>query len=156
MKSTSLFFLLTFSATINYAQHVFEEKKYSCDYSGMSMESNKIQIAYASPSAFYNDLLKNVNPKFLDKLEGEIYLQILIDKNLEACCISIRNNSNISSGKLKLVQNISRTKNWVKSTDKPRVISAIFKVISESGTITIERYGASPGREPVLLESLKI
>ena len=156
MKSTLLSFLLAFLATITYAQHVFDEKIYSCNYSGMSMESSKIEITYSSPVDFYRDLLKDVNPRFLDKLEGEIYLQILIDKNLDACCISIRNNSNVSSGKLKLAQNISRMKSWVNLTNKPRAISAIFKVISKSGKVIIERYGASPGREPVLLESVKI
>ena len=67
----------------------------------MSTENNSTTTIYESADLFYEDLLKDVNPKHLEKLKGELLLQVLISKDLSSCCISIKNSTNVSSGKIK-------------------------------------------------------
>ena len=152
MKSIFLVLFLT-SSIATFGQHMFDETTSNCDYSEMSTESRSITTIYTSPELFYEDLLKDVNPKHLEKLNGELLLQILIDKDLTSCCISIKNSTNVSSGKLKLVKNINRMDKWKNKTDKSRKVSAVIKVIITPEQVTIQRLRVSAYRRLELIES---
>jgi hypothetical protein len=152
MKSIFLVLFLT-SSIATFGQHMFDETTSNCDYSEMSTENRSITTIYKSPELFYEDLLKDVNPKHIEKLNGELLLQILIDKNLTSCCISIKNSTNVSSGKLKLVKNINRMDKWKNKTDKSRKVSTVIKVIITPEQVKKQRLRVSAYRRLELIES---
>lgn len=153
-------FLLTclFLTTSIYGQHIFPETQSGCNVSGMSLESNKLKVDYSSLEDLYNDLVHNVDEKYLNKLMGVIMIQVLVDENLAPCCVSISNDSNVSSRKLKLVKNINATTGW-KSVDKSkpqRKISALIKLIFQPGSATIQRMGVGGNRVMKVISSKTI
>ena len=94
-----------------------------------------------------DDLIKDVKEKLIDKLEGEIMMQILIDSNRQPCCISILNKSNVSSSRLRLVKNINSMTGWEQPTNAGKKVCVIIELIFEPNKITIRRLGVSGARK---------
>jgi hypothetical protein len=142
---TGCCFLFTIST---YSQQIFPEKQYGCDVESMSLESEKLDVDYSSLEDLYKDIFKDVEQKYMEKLAGVIMIQVLVDGALKPCCVSISNEANVTSKKLKLVSNINATDRWkrVDGVNPKKKVSALIKFTFKPGKVIIERMGVSPGR----------
>jgi hypothetical protein len=111
-----------------FEQPIFDEKQYDCNYEGMSLENSEVVVDYQSKEMLYSDLIKNVDLKTLSKLQGEIMIQLLVDKEGKPCCISISNNTNVSRNKLRLVKNVNSMTGWQKTDAVNKKVCAIINL----------------------------
>jgi hypothetical protein len=147
---------LLFVTSSIYAQHIFDEKQNNCDYKGMSLENSKIKIDYESKQSLYSDLIRDVDPKTLSKVRGEIMIQVLVDGEGMPCCISVSNKTNVPSNKLRLVKNVNAMPGWQKLGTPTKKVSVIVKLIYEADQVLVKRLGVNESRTFVELESFEV
>jgi hypothetical protein len=129
-----------------FSQQIFEEKQYNCNYEGMSLENSKMVVSYQSQDSMYYDLIKNVDKKFLDKVQGEIMIQMLVDSEGKPCCVSVQNETNVSSNKLKIVENVNTMMGWQKPTSGYNKVCVIISLLYSPDKIIVKRLGVGENR----------
>ncbi len=139
--------------------HLFPEKQSECEVMGMAFENSRLTIEYTSINDLFNDLFSDVPKDYLQELNGEIMIQVLIDESFKPCCISFSNESGVSSEKLELVKHINKTNKW-KFVDwklSPRKTCIILKIIFGADTVKIERLGIDRDSEfsVIISETIK-
>jgi hypothetical protein len=139
-----------------FGQHIFTEKQYNCNYQSMSLENSKILVEYKSNDSLYYDLIKNVDLKYLAKVQGDIKIQLLINAQGSPCCVSILNETNVSSSKLKIVKNCNSMLGWQKPPAPYEKVCVIIELIYKSDKVIIKRLGVGDSRKFVELDSFEI
>jgi len=148
--------IVTMLTTTVYGQHIFTEQESNCNYQSMSLESSKILVEYKSNDSLYYDLIKNVDIKYLAKVKGDIKIQILVDSQGSPCCVSVSNETNVSSSKLKIVKNVNSMTGWNKPTSSYTKVCIIIEIIYENDKVTVKRLGVGGNRKFVELYSYQV
>ena len=139
MRRTTLFCLLFAFLFLGnlHAQHVYPEKFDHCYLDEFKYEETSI-IAQID----YEDLKKVVtegwDSKMLKGAEGNLGLQILVDRRGKSCLMSVRNDTNLKMKKMNLEENINNHLQWKGQSEK---ISVIMVLNFEKGEISIKRLG---------------
>lgn len=139
MRRTALFCLLFAFLFLGnlHAQHVYPEKFDHCYLDEFKYEETSI-IAQID----YEDLKKVVtegwDSKMLKGAEGNLGLQILVDRRGKSCLMSVRNDTNLKMKKMNLEENINNHLQWKGQSEK---ISVIMVLNFEKGEISIKRLG---------------
>lgn len=120
------------------AQYVYPEKFDHCYIDEFKFEETEI-IAEVDDEKLKEAIIAGWDSKMLDKGEGNLGLQVLVDRKGNSCLMSVRNDTNMKMKKMNLVENIGQLK-WKGQTDK---ISAIILLHFEKGEITIKRLGTT-------------
>ena len=148
--------IVTMLTTTVYGQHIFTEQESNCNYQSMSLESSKILVEYKSNDSLYYDLIKNVDIKYLAKVKGDIKIQILVDSQGSPCCVSVSNETNVSSSKLKIVRNVNSMTGWNKPTSPYTKVCIIIEIVYENDMVTVKRLGVGGNRKFVELYSYQV
>jgi len=148
--------IATMLTTTVYGQHIFTEQESNCNYQSMSLESSKILVEYKSNDSLYYDLIKNVDIKYLAKVKGDIKIQILVDSQGSPCCVSVSNETNVSSSKLKIVRNVNSMTGWNKPTSPYTKVCIIIEIVYENDMVTVKRLGVGGNRKFVELYSFEV
>ena len=135
-KPLFLLFLLT-AFSKSYTQNLFPEKFDNCNTDHFSLESDTI-TAKIQDEQLLNIFKQSFDQKTIDKLRGNLSLQIIVDLEGNSCLISLKNETNIKSKKLNLKQNIDSNLKW----DKPqKKVAAIIVFIFEENRLKFLRLG---------------
>ncbi len=118
------------------AQYVYPEKFDHCYLDEFKFEETEI-IAEVDDEKLKEAIIAGWDSKMLNKGEGNLGLQILVDRKGNSCLMSVRNDTNMKMKKMNLVENIDQLK-WKGQADK---ISAIILLHFDQGEITIKRLG---------------
>ena len=122
-----------------YTQNIFSEKFEGCNTDRFATESDKIKVK-PSDKDITLVLTNSFYEKNIEKVRGELSLQIIVDVDGSSCLISIDNKTNIKSENLELKNIIDNYLVWQKPTEKTSVmISLIFR----RKKITKKRIGIS-------------
>ena len=151
-----ILFIATMLTTTVYGQHIFTEQESNCNYQSMSLESSKILVDYKSNDSLYYDLIKNVDIKYLAKVKGDVKIQLLVDSQGSPCCVSVSNETNVSSSKLKIVKNVNSMTGWRKPTSPYTKVCIILELIYENDKVTVKRLGVGGNRKFAELNSFEI
>lgn len=117
-----------------YSQNLFPEKFDECEIKTFRLES-KITSARISNEDLLVSLLKG---KSLTQIEGVLLMQIYVDKNGNACLVSVDNKTNTPSSEFNLSKAINKTK-WTNNTDP---VCAIVHITFKNGTAKVRRLGS--------------
>jgi len=141
MRRPTIFLLLaTVFAMANLnAQHVYPEKFDHCYLDEFKFEETSI-IAQIDNEEIKKVVTKGWDAKMLKGAEGNLGLQILVDRQGRSCLMSVRNDTNLKMKKMNLEENINNNLKWKGQQDK---ISAILLLQFEKGEITIKRLGTT-------------
>jgi ligand-binding sensor domain-containing protein len=139
MSRILLILVAILSVNLSFGQHLYPEKFEGCNTSRFCLDCGDSKAE--PPTEFGNELLSNLNKKYLKKISGTIEVQILIDTIGKPCLLSAKNGSNIKSKKLKLQNGINNTSNWKPaiSDGKPKQSSVSMVIIFKEGTYSIQR-----------------
>lgn len=127
------------------AQYVYPEKFENCYLDEFKFEETSI-IAEVDNELLKAAVTKGWDAKMLKGAEGNLGLQILVDRQGKSCLMSVRNDSNLKLKKLNLEENINEHLKWKGQSEK---ISAILVLHFEEGEITIKRLGTTDMRNLV-------
>lgn len=124
------------------AQYVYPEKFDNCYLDEFKFEETSI-IAEVDNELLKAAVTKGWDAKMLKGAEGNLGLQILVDRQGKSCLMSVRNDSNLKLKKLNLEENVNEHLKWKGQSEK---ISAIVVLQFEEGEITIKRLGTTDMR----------
>ncbi len=126
---------------INFAfgQHLYPEKYDECKLSRFCLDCGDTKAE--PPQDFVSDFISNLNEKSLRKIKGSIIVQILVDSIGKPCLLSAKNETNVKSKKLRLLNGISNTKNWLPAITKGKAEQASVSLflIFKDGQLSIRR-----------------
>lgn len=145
-KLCLLLTMLLVTATLK-AQHLYPEH--------YSFKGSRFCLDCGDPKAMPPDdictrLLKAFNKKAIKNIEGDIYVQVLIDSEGKAQLVSADNQSNVTSKKLRLQKAINSIK-WSPAVydDKDNNQSVQLLLAFHNGAIAIRRVTITFGDTPV-------
>lgn len=144
MRRPTIFLLLTALFTIGSlkAQYVYPEKFEHCYLDEFKFEETSI-IAQIDNEEIKKVLTEGWDSKMLKGAEGNLGLQILVDRQGKSCLMSVRNDTNLKMKKMNLEEKINNNLKWKGQSDK---ISAILVLHFEKGEISIKRLGTTDMR----------
>ena len=119
------------------AQHVYPEKFDHCYLDEFKFEETSI-IAEIDNEVLKEVITKGWDAKMLKGAEGNLGIQVLVDRQGRSCLMSVRNDTNLKLKKLNLEENVNEHLKWKGQSQK---ISAILVLQFEKGEITIKRLG---------------
>lgn len=119
----SLFVFLAFQVHL-FSQNIFEEKFESCNTDHFVMESDSISVRIKEDGVL-EILGKNFDKEVVEKIKGDLSLQILVDLQGNSCLLSIENKTNIATEQLNIKEIIDSKLKWHKPPEKTSPILAI-------------------------------
>lgn len=138
MKKTLLLALLIAGLCLNVkAQHVYPEVYDHCYLDQFDFETDQI-IAKIDSKTLIKTITRGWDKKTLNKAEGSLGLQILVDRRGNSCLMSVRNDTNMKLKKLNLNKNINDNLKWERLSNK---ISTIILLEFKDGEISMKRLG---------------
>ncbi|MEL7146608.1 MAG: hypothetical protein AAFO69_09595 [Bacteroidota bacterium] len=137
MKNILLMMLLQMLSQGIYGQHLFEKKYNGCDTKKFSLESDSA-IAKVSDNEIRKVIVSSVNPKSINKIYGDLLLQVLVSEDGSSCLLSLENRTNVKTKRLNLKEAIDHQLKWG-SIDKK--VAAIIAVKFGNQRIDIKRLG---------------
>ena len=142
MRHIVLLFTIFLTTQLS-GQSIFKETQVGCDLDMFHLESDTLLTTYKTIDSLAMDFYKGLNPKFRETLKGVIAIQIYVDMGGSPCCVSIQNDSNITSRKLGIKDAINSLGSWsVPVYDlKPANVCAIVRLTFSESQIFIERVG---------------
>ena len=122
-------------------QNIYSEKYNGCNTLKFNVENER--LVESNKDSLLQAFISNINPKYLKKLKGTIYLQVLVDSVANPCCLSIKNESNIASDKLTLKEIVDTKTVWSIPVAREQIItvSTIIKLIFKKREISLTRLG---------------
>lgn len=118
-------YLILFLATYGLnAQNIFEEKFEGCSTTHFLMESDSISVRSVGPGVL-EILAKNFDKEVVEKIKGDLSLQVLVDLQGNSCLLSIENKTNIATESLNIKEIIDNKLKWQKPPEKTSPILAI-------------------------------
>lgn len=139
MKRYLLTSLLLFSIAISKAQNLYQEKFDDCKLSTFCLDCGDTK---AEPqSTIINEIVKKLNKSNFEKTKGIIEVQILVDENGKPCLLSVQNQTNISTKKLKLKQAINNLSYWNPAITKGKKQNSSVSLLLEfdNGKLSAKR-----------------
>ncbi len=138
MKYT-LLVLGILSINTSLGQNLYPEKFDDCKLSRFCLDcgDTKAQL----PQTFIKDFISNLDEKSLNKISGDIEVQILIDSLGNPCLLSAKNSTNIKSKKLNLQKAINQTEKWSPAISKGESVQASVSLLLKfsNGKLSIRR-----------------
>lgn len=142
-KSILLFIAFVFTSYASSAQYLYPEKFKGCILGfGLDLGNPKAK----APDNFADKIIENMNSAALEKIEGSIEVQILIDTLGQPCLLSANNKTNVTSKALNLQAAINSSSNWEPAiyygtkTDVCVMLLLEFK----NGTLSVARIKFDP------------
>jgi hypothetical protein len=136
MKYISLIYLL-FLSTFSFSQEIFSEKYPGCTSSIFSLEKDTAN-SKLNKISFTTLFREKIGPKKFKKIEGILYLQIIIDTSGNSCLMSVENKTNLKSEELKLKDIVNSGQVWSKPNKTVSVL-LIMKFLDHS--VSFRRIG---------------
>lgn len=127
------------------AQHVYPEVYDHCYLDEFEFETDKL-IARMKPNTLIETVSQSWSKKMVDKAEGYLGLQILVDKRGNSCLVSVRNDTNLNLKKLDLNKSIADNLKWPRMSGK---ICVIVLLEFKDGQISMKRLGTQDMRNLV-------
>ena len=103
-------FILTFISHLSFGQNLYTQKFNNCKLSNFCLGCGETKAEI--PQTFKKEFIKILGIKNLNKINGEIELQILIDSFGNPCLLSANNQTNIKSNKLNLQKAVNNSPVW--------------------------------------------
>jgi len=100
------------------------------------------------------DLLKKLETRNLKKIRGELFIQVMVDPKGKPCCISLNNQTNITSRQLNLVNAVNAMNGWTNT--KSANICAIVKLIFTDDKYIVMRLGYTSRSKFTVLDSTEL
>jgi hypothetical protein len=137
---------------------MFPEKYSDCDAPMFFLENDSISTRYKIIDSLAISIFSNLNPKFADKIRGQIICQIFVDSEGNSCCISSMNESNKSSSKIGLKDAINDLGKWSipKRKGKAENMCAIVRMTFFDDSYMLERLGFNAKTRFTTLEKVSI
>lgn len=120
-----------------YSQNLFPEKFKGCNTDQFALESDSAS-ARISHSELISIIASGFDEGVRNKLEGSLTLQILVDLEGKSCLISVKNDTNTKTKKLKLKETIDNNLVWNKPSMK---VAAVVVLKFDSNGIKMKRLG---------------
>jgi len=149
-----LLILILFTAFFQVsAQKLYQEKLTGCA-TKFKMEDKELYIYYEpNDSIMVRDFLSGLDEKQLNRLQGAVMLQIMIDTTNTVCCLSYTNKTTISDKKFDIPNRIKQMQGWKRAKDKlpDENISALISFVFSKTEFTVIRtvYNRNYGRKIV-------
>jgi hypothetical protein len=123
------------------AQNLFPEKYAGCQTSEFSLESDSVEARtdYRALAAAVTSALKD---DAKNRLRGELVLQIIVEPGGSGCLISVQNNTNVKSGKLRLKESVDGLK-WQGGR---RRVAAVVSLSFADGQLDVKRLGMNANK----------
>lgn len=135
-----LFYIITiFLSLKSFSQNVFPEKFSGCITDQFALESDSI-IGVTDFKKIIKIVYSSLDEKSKSKINGELSLQIIVNKDGSSCLISLKNDTNIKSSKLKLKETIDSNLKWEIPFKK---VSPLIILKFNSDTIIYRRLGVN-------------
>ena len=141
-----------------FGQSLFTERQNVCETKSFFIEKDSIIVLYQPKEALLLDLLKKLETRNLKKIKGELLLQIMVDPNGHPCCISLTNQSNITTRKLNIVNAINSMNGWKAPAQKTGNdnICAIVKLIFTDDKFIAMRLGLNSKSKFIVLGTTEL
>ena len=135
------------------AQKLYKEKLSGCA-TKFKMEDKELYIYYEpDDSIMVRDFLSELDEKQLNKLQGAVMMQIMIDTANTVCCLSYTNKTTISNKKFDIPNRIKQMQGWKRAENKlpEENISALISFVFSKTEFTVIRtvYNRNYGRKIV-------
>ena len=139
MIKTSFIFILNFISILSFGQNLYTQKFDNCKLSNFCLDCGEIKAEI--PQTFKEEFIKSLGSKNLNKVNGEIEIQILIDSFGKPCLLSADNRTNIKSNKLNLQKAVNSTSVWKPAISEKNVSQSSVSLLLtfENGDFSIKR-----------------
>ncbi|MGW8121254.1 hypothetical protein ACV07N_01245 [Roseivirga echinicomitans] len=139
MKTTRLFSLLLCLSVSSqaFAQHVFPEVVDNCYLDQFVYETDEL-LAKLENEKIIEIVTASWDEKTKSSAEGILGFQVLVDNRGTSCLMSFRNETNIKTKKLNLVNSVNDNLKWPRM---PQKVSVIVVMEFKKGEITMKRMG---------------
>jgi ligand-binding sensor domain-containing protein len=115
-KTIALATFLLLNLAIVYGQNLYPQKFTDCALSGFCLDCGDIKGVYEGDlNGYFADIFK---PGDLSKIEGTVFVQLLIDSTGHQCVISIGNKAKGNISKLDLRGKLNAMSGWKPASDK--------------------------------------
>ncbi|TGD82918.1 hypothetical protein [Hymenobacter wooponensis] len=138
----ALTLLCSLLITSSYGQNLFPEKFKGCVTDQFSLESDSIS-AKVDNQTLIAIVTHALNEEETKSAIGTLALQIIVDRNGQSCLLSVKNDTNLKTKKLRLKENIDSRLLWEKVDNK---VAAVVVLRFSSGTISVKRLGMNGKR----------
>ena len=136
-KITLIFLFIVLNKTLMLSQNLFPEKYVGCSTESFSLEMDTVR-AKINVQDFIKTIFQNVSEKTKNKIEGELFLQILVDLEGKSCLISLENKTNIKTKRLNLKETIDNKIMWSKPKE---MVSPVIILRMKSKQVFFSRWG---------------
>ncbi len=139
MKTYFLTLILLFSVLILNAQNLYQEKFNDCKLSTFCLDCGDTKSE--PQSTIIDEIIQNLDKSTFTKTKGIIEIQILINEDGKPCLLSVQNQTNVSTKKLKLKEAINNSSNWSPAITKGKKQNSSVSVILEfnNGSLSAKR-----------------
>lgn len=137
-KCTTILLLCIFAVSNDaFSQYIFSETYTGCDTDRFTLESDSC-IAKITDEDFISVITSGFTDKVKNKIKGTLSLQIIVDPQGNSCLISLKNETNVKTRRLKLKQAIDNFLKWETSYKK---VAAIVLLDFDEEDIQLTRFG---------------
>jgi len=132
-------FIFAFPSFLSFGQNLYTQKFDDCKLSEFCLDCGDPKAEM--PLTFKQEVAKFLDSKSLQKVNGKIEIQILIDAFGKPCLLSANNQTNIESNKLNLQRAINNTSVWKPaiSENKATQSSVALLLTFSDGDFTVKR-----------------
>lgn len=150
MKHTLIVFL-SLMTNVCFGQNLFQEKFMECKPAMLYVENDSFLVDYQPQDSLFADIINKIDLKIQEKILGDLTIQVLVDTLGKSCCMSLLNNTNISTRKLKIPEIISKLENWkvIANPVRAQTISIQLKLTFTPEKIRFERIGFKYKKKPI-------
>lgn len=141
------------------AQSLFNERFSPCDANTFVVEKDSMLALYQPKEALLLDILKKLETRNLKKIKGELLLQIMVDPSGHPCCVSLTNQTNITTKRLNIVNAVNTTTGWKigqPADAKPFNICTIVKFIFTDDKFIAMRLGLTSRSRFIVLSTTEL
>lgn len=125
-----------------YSQNLFPEKFSGCNTDQFALESDSA-TARMDHSELISVITSGFSEEVKNQLKGVVSLQIIVDLEGKSCLLSVKNDTNTKTKKLKLKDTIDSKLLWQKPTKK---VAAVIVIKFDSTVIQLKRLGTNGKR----------
>lgn len=141
------------------AQSLFNERFSQCETREFQLEKDSMVAFYQPKEALLLDLLKKLETRNLKKIKGELLLQIMVDPAGHPCCISLTNQTNITTKRLNIVPAVNSMTGWRMAATpdaKQSNTCAVVKLIFTDDKFIAMRLGVTAKSRFIVLSTTEL
>jgi len=141
MKNTLIVLFVLFAINAS-GQSLFPTKFDNCHAGKFYVENNTLYTK-CDPTAYLNEVISSIDPETLSTIEGKVTLQVIINKQGNPCCQSMKSELNESGKKVDFKTIIDNIDLWETPLRNNEAItaSAILKIIFTKKQVKLQRMG---------------